>query len=126
MTMLRLRHIAVWGLLATLIAGGVAGPVVHRMQHAAERMANADEPCHPAAVHNADAPVWTADADLDVPVCNLCATRLIVVLPDFTPFASPRTAGTTHVVIRTHLAPVHVIFDRTIRGPPHVSGARPA
>lgn len=122
--MMRLRHIAVWGLLATLLAGGVAGPIVHRLHHAAERMATADESCHPAAVHNADAPVWTTDADLDAPACDLCATRLLVVLPDLAPASTPRTAGTTRVILRTHLAPVHVISDRTIRGPPLVSEAR--
>jgi hypothetical protein len=124
--MTRLRHIAVWGLLATLLAGGVVGPVVHRVQHAAERMAIAGEPCHPASVHEADAPVWTADAHLEAPDCDLCATRLLVVPSDLAPVASPRTVGTTRVLLRTHLAPVHVVSDRTIRGPPHVSGARPA
>jgi hypothetical protein len=124
--MARFRHIAVWGLLATLVVGGVAGPVVHRMHHAAERLAKADEPCHPAAVHNTDVPVWTADADLEVPACDLCATRLLVVPPKLAPLSSPRTVGTTRVVLRTHLAPVHVRADRTIRGPPLVSAARSA
>jgi hypothetical protein len=124
--MTRLRHIAVWGLLATLLAGGVVGPVVHRVQHAAEQMAKAAEPCHPAAVHDADAPVWTADANLEAPACDLCATRLLVVPPDLAPVASPRTAGTTRVLLRTHLIPAPVATDRTIRGPPHVSGTHPA
>jgi len=118
--MMRLRSIAAWGLLVVLVVGVVAGPAAHRMQHAAERMAEADEPCHPATVHNANTPVWTAGADFEVPACILCATRLLVVLPDLAPVSSPRTAGTTRVVLRTHLAPVHVIADRTIRGPPPV------
>jgi hypothetical protein len=124
--MRRFRYIAVWLLLVTFVAGGVAGPVVHRLYHAAEQMATADEPCHPASVHNADAPVWAADANLRIPACDLCATRLLVVPPKLAPFSSPRTAGTARVVLRTHLAPVHVATDRTIRGPPLVSEARPA
>jgi len=122
--MTRLRHIAVWGLLATLVVGGVAGPVVHRVQHAAERIADTSEACHPPPVHDADAPVWAADVGLEVPACTLCATRLLVVLPDLAPTAAPRVMGTARVVLRTHLTPAHVATDRTIRGPPHVSGTR--
>jgi hypothetical protein len=121
-----LRHIAVWALLATLLAGGVAGPVVHRVHHAAERMAIANEPCHTASVHEADGPVWATDANLDVPACDLCATRLLVVPPDLAPVSSPRTAGTAQVILRTHLAPVHVISDRMIRGPPSLLEAHSA
>ena len=124
--MTRLRHIAVWGLLATLLAGGVIGPVVHRVQHAAERMAIAGEPCHPASVHEADAPVWTGDAHLEAPDCDLCATRLLVVPPTLAPVSSPLTVGTAQAPLRTHLTPAAVATDRTIRGPPLVSAARPA
>jgi hypothetical protein len=124
--MARLRHIAVWTLLATLVVGGVAGPVVHRVQHAAERTPETGEACHPAPVHDANAPVWAADTGLEGPSCPLCATRLLVVLPTLAPTAAPRVMGTARVVLRTHLTPAHVATDRTIRGPPSVSGTRPA
>lgn len=120
----RLRHIAVWGLLATLVVGGVAGPVVHRVHHAAEQIAEPSEACHPASVHNAETATLTEATGLEALSCDLCATRLLVVLPDMGPGATPRISGTTRVVLRTHLAPVYVVNDRTIRGPPSVSGAR--
>ncbi|PQJ35654.1 hypothetical protein BSZ35_14555 [Salinibacter sp. 10B] len=122
----RLRHIAVWFLLAAVVAGGVGGPVVHHLQHAAESAEIAsDSSCHSSAFHHADVPV-VADAASEVtaPECNLCATRLLVVLPDVSPTSGPTMEGTAQVVLRTHLASVYVATDRTIRGPPFVSGAR--
>jgi hypothetical protein len=121
--MRRFRHIAVWLLLVTFVAGGVGGPVVHHLQHAAEhRAAASDANCHSAAVHNADMPVLAdAASKVTAPECDLCATRLLVVLPEMAPTAAPSVTGTTRVVLRTHLAPVHVSTDRTIRGPPLVS-----
>lgn len=125
--MRRVRHIAVWTLLATLVVGGVAGPSIHRVDHALQKMAQAsEEPCHSSAVHNTDVPLWTrAGASVHVPDCDLCATRLIVVLPDINPASTPSMAGTTRVVLRTHLTAAHVAAHRTIRGPPVFSGARP-
>lgn len=123
--MRRFRHIAVWLLLAAFVAGGVGGPVVHHLQHAAERIeAASDTNCHSTAFHHAVVPV-VADAASKVtaPECELCATRLLVVLSDIAPASAPRLTRTTRVVLRTHLAPVHVSTHRTIRGPPFVSGA---
>ena len=120
----RLRHIAVWGLLATLVVGGVAGPVVHRVHHAAEQTAESREACHPASVHHAETATLTENAGLEALSCDLCATRLLVVPPDLAPTSMPRVVGTTRVTLRTHLAPVHVVTDRTIRGPPSISEAR--
>jgi len=120
----RLRHIAVWGLLATLVVGGVAGPVVHRVHHAAEQIAETSEACHPASVHHAETVTVAEDAGLETLSCDFCATRLLVVLPDMTPASAPRVVGTTRVVLRTHLAPALVVTDRTIRGPPSISEAR--
>ena len=120
----RLRHIAVWGLLATLVVGGVAGPVVHRVHHAAEKTAESREACHPASVHHAETVTLAEDAGLEALECDLCATRVLVVPPDLAPLSTPRVAGTARVTLRTHLAPVHVVTDRTIRGPPSLSEAR--
>lgn len=121
--MRRLRHIAVWLLLATFLAGGVGGPVVHHLQHAAERMETvSDTPCHSAAVHHSDVPVVAdGSATVTAPECDLCARRLLVVLPQLTPPSTPHVTGTTRVILRTHLAPVHVSVPRPIRGPPPLS-----
>lgn len=120
----RFRHVAAWGLLVTLVVGAVAGPLVHRLQHGAERAVVAEKVCHPASVHHADTVTLAEATGLDVLSCDLCATRLPVVLPALNASWAPRVAGTTRVVLRTHLAPVHVATDRTIRGPPFISGAR--
>jgi len=120
----RFRHVAAWGLLVTLVGGTVVGPLVHRLQHGVERAAVAENVCHPASVHHADTATVAEDTGLEVVSCDLCATRLPVVLPALTASTAPRVVGTTRVVLRTHLAPVHVATDRTIRGPPSVFGAR--
>ena len=120
LTMARLRYVAVWGLLAVFSVGGVVGPVVHQVHHATERWANAPaEACHSDAVHNADTPLLTEhEAAFSVPTCDQCTRRLLVVLPSTTPGSTPRTVGTTQVMVRSHLASVYVAPDRTIRGPP--------
>lgn len=121
----RLRHIAAWGLLVILVAGGVVGPLAHRVQHGVEWAASvAGEACHPASVHHAETVTLAEDAGLEALECDLCATRVLVVLPDLAPVSTPRVAGTARVTLRTHLAPVHVVTDRTIRGPPSLSEAR--
>jgi hypothetical protein len=104
--------------------GGVVGPLAHRVHHAEEHIADPSEACHPASVHQAETVTLTEDAGLEALSCDLCATRLLVAPPTLNPAAAPRVAGTTRVVLRTHLAPVHVVTDRTIRGPPLASGAR--
>ena len=120
----RFRHIAAWGLLVALVTGGIVGPLAHRVQHGAERAAVAEEACHPASVHHAETATLTEDAERVALECDLCATRVLVVLPDMAPVSTPRIAGTARVTLRTHLAPVHVVTDRTIRGPPLTSEAR--
>lgn len=125
--MTRLRHISTWILLVAFAAGGVVGPVAHRVQHGAERLAAAGEPCHPPAVHRADVPLWTGKrTNVDLPECDLCARRLLVVRPTLVPPSTPRVDGTTRVQVRSHVAPIHVVTDRSIRGPPPLSGVRPA
>lgn len=102
----------------------VGGTVVHHLQHTAERIEAASNPsCHSAAVHDAELPVVTdAAPEVTALECELCATRLLVVLPDISSTSAPSMAGTTRVVLRTHLAPAHVSTHRTIRGPPLSTG----
>jgi len=121
----RLRYIAAWGLLVALVTGGIVGPLAHRVQHGVERAALvAETACHPASAHHAETATLTEDAGLEALACDLCATRVLVVLPDVAPVSTPRVVGTSRVTLRTHLAPVHVATDRTIRGPPSISEAR--
>jgi hypothetical protein len=123
--MRRLRHIAVWTLLATIVAGGVLGPSLHRVQHALDRQAAS--PCHSPAVHHTDVPLWTdAGGHVETPECDLCATRLLVVPSSIEAPPAPRRIGTTPIVVRTHLTPAFVAADRSIRGPPSGVEARPA
>ncbi|MFB6247258.1 MAG: hypothetical protein ABEL97_01665 [Salinibacter sp.] len=123
--MRRLRHVAVWTLLATLIVGGVVGPLLHRVQHALDRQAA--PACHAPAVHHSDVPLWTdAGGHVETPKCDLCATRLLVVPSSIEALPAPRRIGTTQVVVRTHLRPAHVPAHRSIRGPPSGAEARPA
>ena len=126
--MLRRRHISVWLLLVAVVAGGVAGPVLHRVQHGAAQIADRPEtPCHADSVHHAETALWTeATSDLRAPACNLCATRLLVVPPTPTPTLGPRRMGATAVETRSHVAAAHVSADRFIRGPPSLAEARPA
>jgi hypothetical protein len=97
----RLRALAGWMLLATVLAGGVLGPPLHRVQHAVEQIGHApEEPCHAPAVHNADRPLWTTDGHRALaPDCDLCATRV-----------HPTPPLTSAVVVAAPL----------IRGPPTV------
>lgn len=124
--MTRRRCILAWGLLVVFAAGGIVGPVAHRIQHGAERLAaSADEPCHPPAVHRADGALWTGEAtDLDAPDCDLCARRLLVVPPVLAPPTSPRVVGTTQVEGYSHVAPAPVVRTLLIRGPPRHTGFR--
>ncbi|MEF8795463.1 MAG: hypothetical protein V5A22_08040 [Salinivenus sp.] len=121
--MRRLRDIAVWILLATIVGGGVLGSSLHRVQHALDRQAA--QPCHASTVHDSDVPLWTdAGGHVDTPECDLCATRLLVVPSSIESAPAPRHIGTTRVTLRTHLTPVHVAPDRLIRGPPVWERAR--
>ena len=125
--MRRYRSLLAWLLLVAVAMGGVAGPVVHRVQHAVEQAAAADGTCHPAAVHTAEGPQWAeTGADLFAPECTLCATRLLVVFPTPAPTSAPRVMGTTAVKGVSHVTTAHVAADRFIRGPPSLFEARPA
>lgn len=112
--MKRLHHIAVWGLLATFVVGGIVGPVVHRAQHAVER-ASASSHAHAAA----DVPVWCGEpVDVAAPDCVLCTTRLVVV-----PSVVDRAGGALALAIawdatRAHLTSSNVVAAPLIRGPP--------
>ena len=114
------RHISVWLLLVTVIAGGVVGPVMHRVQHGAEQIADRPEtPCHAAGVHRAEISFWTEGAsDLRAPACDLCATRLLVAPPTLVPPTAPRVMGTTTGEILSRVAAADVAAHRFIRGPP--------
>lgn len=121
----RLRHIAVWTLFAAIVAGGVLGPSLHRVQHALDRQAA--PPCHASAVHHTDVPLWTdADGYVDAPECDLCATRLLVVPSSIESAPAPRQMGTTRITLLAHLAQARVASHRPIRGPPSQAGVRPA
>lgn len=125
--MRRLRFIASCVLLVAFAAGGVVGPVLHWGQHAAEQAAAADRACHNEAVHTAEGAVWTHEGgDLFAPDCDLCATRLLVVMPAPQPSMSPQYVGTTRVAHQSHVASAAVFTDRFIRGPPSLLEARPA
>jgi hypothetical protein len=104
----------------------VAGPVLHWVQHAADQAAAADRVCHNEAVHTAEGAVWTHEGeDLFAPDCDLCATRLLVVVPSPQLPTSPQRSGTTRVEHRSHVASSSVFADRFIRGPPSLLEARP-
>jgi hypothetical protein len=123
--MRRLRDIAVWVLLATIVGGGVLGPSLHQLHHAQERWGTSA--CHAPAVHHSDVPLWTAaGGHVDALECDLCATRLLVVPPTVASPATPHLGDPAQVTLRSHLAPVHVDADRFIRGPPARDRARPA
>lgn len=121
------RHISVWVLLVTIVAGGVIGPAMHRVQHGAEQIADRPEtPCHAAGVHRAEISFWTEVAsDLRAPACDLCATRLLVVPPTLGPTTAPRVVGTTAMEKPSHVAAADVAAHRFIRGPPSPTEARP-
>lgn len=124
-SMRRLRDIAVWVLLATIVGGGVLGPSLHQFHHAQERWATAA--CHAPAVHHSDVPLWTAaGGHVDALECDLCATRLLVVPPSFEAPSPSHLGDPAQVTLRTHLTPAPVAADRLIRGPPARDEARPA
>ncbi len=122
------RHISVWILLTAFVVGGVAGPSLHRVQHAGQQIADQTEtPCHAPGVHDAEGPLWTHEAtDLGKADCLLCATRLLVVPPAPAPSLASRASLTSVVTPVSHVASAHVAADRFIRGPPSLSKARPA
>lgn len=115
-----LRPIAVWTLLATVVAGGVIGPSLHRVQHGLEAMQEApDGPCHTAAMHNTDVPLWTPEAPQAVVVdCDQCATRILGVSSSQAPVAVPRVLAATWTERASHLLSAAVVADPFIRGPP--------
>lgn len=125
--MARLRHILAFFLLGAFVAGGIVGPVAHRVQHAAEQAAAAKRSCHPSAAHDAEGALWTEKGgDLSALQCDLCARRLLVVLPAPTPATALRVAGTPGIERRGHVASSVVFADWFIRGPPSLSEVRPA
>jgi len=115
-----LRYIAVWILLATVVAGGVLAPSLHRAQHGAEMLTEAPEgPCHSVAVHNTDVPLWTPEAErATVPECDLCATRLLVVPSSQNPIAVPHGFAVIWETTTSHLFSAAVVAGPFIRGPP--------
>lgn len=124
--MRRLRFISACFLFVAFATGGVAGPVLHWVQHAATQAAAASRDCHSEAVHTAEGAVWTHEAeDLFAPDCDLCATRLLVVMPALQPTTSPQREGTPRVEHRSHVASASVFANRFIRGPPSLLEARP-
>lgn len=124
--MARLRDVSALVLLAAFFVGGVASPVAHRLQHSLkQRSDEGTTPCHRVSVHDAEGSVWADHAESRLrPECDLCATRLLVVPPSLVPHSVPRVVGTTAVDEVSHVAPVYVVRDRTIRGPPHLFGSR--
>lgn len=125
--MTRLRHVSVWLLLVSLLAGGVVAPVAHWVQHGFEHAAAAEEACHSTAVHNSAVALWTEeDSDLDLLDCDLCATRLMVVSQSPGPDLLPDVTETTQVEMPSYVVVGQTVVDRFIRGPPSVLGARSA
>lgn len=123
--MTQYRDISTWVLLVAFAAGGVLGPVTHRIQHGAERLGTTDEPGHPHAVHRADAALWIGEpTDVDLPECDLCARRILVVLHTLVPPSTPQVERPTRVQGHVHVAPIYVFNDRSIRGPPYRPGVR--
>lgn len=121
----QLRHIAAWLLLAAFALGGTLGPVVHHVQHAVEQTEATTEACHPDAVHNSEVALWTEPGSAaDVPECDLCTRRVLVVPPALAPLAGPALMLTTQVATPSDVVPVHTTVDRFIRGPPSLLGDR--
>jgi len=114
------RHIAVWTLLATVVAGGVLAPSLHRAQHGVEMLKEApDGPCHSVAVHTADVPLWTSEAErVSAPECDLCATRLLVVPSSQSPGGVPPSLIVVWEATSSHLISAVVVAGPFIRGPP--------
>lgn len=124
--MRRLRSLSAWLLLVAFAAGGVGGPVLHQVHHAAEQADPTEQPCHSGDVHAAEGTVWTDDATgLSVLDCDLCARRLLVVVPSPVPLSTPQRVGTAEVERRSHVASATVFDDRFVRGPPSLLEARP-
>ncbi len=115
-----LRPIAVWCLLATILAGGVAAPSLHRVQHAAEQAAAAtEEPCHAPAVHHAEEPLWTEHGARPLgPECDLCATRLLMAESSQAPVVAPHVLVERRTTTHVPLVSAPVVAGPFIRGPP--------
>ncbi len=112
--MQRLRHIAVWALLATFVVGGAVGPVAHQTQHAVEQ-ASASAHSHTSA----DGPVWCGESVAGVaPDCVLCTTRLVIVPPAEARADAPHELATAWDATRAHLTSSNVVAAPLIRGPP--------
>ncbi|MFO8099702.1 MAG: hypothetical protein R6T83_08810 [Salinibacter sp.] len=108
-----LQRIVAWLLLATIVAGGVVGPPLHRVQHAIEEGAT------PGHTHATEGPVWCgASIDITTPDCVLCTTRLVVVPPSGEQTPAPYTLGWGWEPIRTHLTSADGVAVPLIRGPP--------
>lgn len=123
--MTHLRHIAAWLLLVAFAAGGTIGPVVHHVQHAVEQTEATAEACHPDAVHNSEVALWTEPGSAsDVPECDLCTRRVLVVPPALTPLAGPSLTWTTRGATPSDVVPVQTVTSRFIRGPPSLLGDR--
>jgi hypothetical protein len=115
-----LRPIAVWCLLATILAGSVAAPSLHRVQHAAEQAASGtDEPCHAPAVHHAETPLWTEHGTRPLgPECDLCATRVLMADSSQSPVVAPNVLVERHTATHVPFFSATVVVDPFIRGPP--------
>jgi hypothetical protein len=137
--MVRLRSIAVWTLLVTLVAGGVVGPLLHRAQHAVEHgqapahrsdLAGAPAPPAPAthspSGHNEPTASRAVDpashvrsqAAADALDCDLCSTRLLVLDTAQSVPAATRTLTSSGTGALVHLTSSTVVDHPSIRGPP--------
>jgi len=118
--MCRFRSIAALSLLATLLAGSVLAPLLHRVQHAAQQTAQrADDPCHSRAVHDSPVPLWTEPhAELEAPDCVLCATRQLFLAIAIAPVGAPTVASVALGTAHSHLTAAVVAAGPFIRGPP--------
>jgi hypothetical protein len=115
-----LRSLAAWTLLAVVLAGGTLAPSLHRVQHGLEALRAAPSgPCHSAAVHTTDVPLWTSDAERNAgSECDLCATRLLVVPSSQNPSAAPHGFVVVWEASSSHLVSAAVVAAPLIRGPP--------
>ncbi len=137
----RVRSIAIWSLLVTLVTGGVVGPPLHRAQHALEHphmpahqhdggqagSAAQSSSANGSSAHETDATaarnaaltlLIRAQRAPDALDCDLCSTRLLVL-----DTAQPAPAASLSLTSSGNGAPTHLtsltLVDRPfIRGPP--------
>ncbi|MFP4228791.1 MAG: hypothetical protein ACLFTE_08190 [Salinivenus sp.] len=108
-----IQRIVAWLLLATVVAGGVVGPPLHRVQHAVE------EEGTPEHTHATEGPVWCGETfEIKTPDCVLCTIRLVVVSSVGGEGPTPHALGWEWEPIRTHLTSADVVAAPLIRGPP--------